>query len=440
MRRASSPLSSGKAAFWIDVGVLACSVPLLYFPEAFPPWARLVALGLLAAGWGWRRYALGQWRAAIPANLALDLLFLLLPVALWAAPEALRARYSWPRAQILLWNYCLFWAVVTHAGRAWRLFRLNAAGLFAAATGIALLAPFGIDWLYKFETLRLVVDRFPPLLVGVFQGAEGGFHPNQVAGTLLYALPLMVALSVTGLRRLLPRGSMPRGLWLLLPATALVGGVLVLTQSRAALLGLAVSLLWMALVPWRWGRLALLGIGVGLALLLPLMPPTWLDLLNDAPTTAALGGTTSLGFRQRVWTMALWGLADFPFTGMGLGTFRAIGPLLYGLDISSTYDIAHAHNVFLQTGLDFGLLGMVCLLAVYLLAAVQLMGSWSSMPQARPWVVGLGGSLVGQVVFSLLDAIALGAKTNFLFWLYMALVFALGNLAARPADQAADQP
>lgn len=412
--------------FWLEMGVLACSAPLLYFPERFPGWARLLALGLLAAGWGLRRIALGRWRAATPATPALDLLILLLPLALWAAPEPLRQRYSWPRAQILLWNYCLFWAVVTHASRSWTLFRLNAVGFFTAATGLALLAPFGIEWLDKFAALRWVVERFPPLLVGVFRGAESGFHPNQVAGTLLYALPLMAALSVAGLRR-----SGPRGRWLLLPATALVGGVLLLTQSRAALLGLAVSLLVMALLPWRWGRVALVGIGVGLALLLPLMPPMWLDLLNDAPTVAALGGTQSLGFRQRIWTMALWGLADFPFTGMGLGTFREIGPLFYNLDIPPAYDIAHAHNLFLQTGLDFGLLGMVCLIAVYLAAGVQLVGSWASLPQARPWVIGMVGGLVGQLVFAQLDAVALGAKTNVMLWLYFALVFALGNRAAQ---------
>ncbi|MCC6167816.1 MAG: hypothetical protein IT329_11355, partial [Caldilineaceae bacterium] len=282
----------GERVFWLEIGVLACSAPLLYFPDRFPGWARLLALGLLAAGWGLRRLALGRWRVSTPATPALDLLLLLLPLALWAAPEALRQRYSWPRASILVWNYCLFWALVTYAGRSPRLYRWSAAGFFAAATGIALLAPFGIEWLDKFAALRWAVERFPPLLVGVFRGAESGFHPNQVAGTLLYALPLMAALSVAGLRR--PR---PRRLWLLLPATALVGGVLVLTQSRAALLGLAVSLLVMALLPWRWGRVTLLALGVGLALLLPHMPAAWLDLLSDAPTVAALGGTQSLGFR-----------------------------------------------------------------------------------------------------------------------------------------------
>lgn len=418
-------------AFWVDCALLACSAPALYFPAAFPAWARPAALLLLAGGWLWRRRQLGVWRARTPADPALIGLLLLLPVALWAAPEPLRQRYSWPRAGILLWNTCLFWLVVTYGSRSWRCLRLSAAGFFAAATGIALLAPLGMAWLYKFRPLQPLLDNIPSPLVGIFQGAESGFHPNQVAGTLLYALPLMLALSAAGLWA----RPVPRRLRLLLPATFLVAAILVLTQSRAALLGLAASLLLMALIPWRWGRYALLVMGAGVIVLLPFIPAGWLDLLGDPSTAAAMGGTGSLGFRQRVWTMALWGLADFPFTGMGLGTFRAIAPLLYNLDIPAGYDIVHAHNLFLQTGLDFGLLGMVCLMALYLAAAVQLGGvaqsHASSMPDSRAWAVGLGGSLAGSLVFSLLDAVTMGAKTNFMLWFLFGLVFALGNLTAR---------
>ncbi len=417
--------------FWVDIGVLACSAPLLYFPHYFPTWARVLALALLAAGSIWRRWRLGIWRAATPATPALDLLLLLLPLALWAAPPPLRDQYSWPRVLILLWNFALFWALVTHGSRSWRWLHWIAGGFFAAAAGISLLAPFGIEWLYKFPALRLLIDQIPPLLVGIFRGAESGFHPNQVAGTLLYALPLMLTLVVAGLRV----RRLPRWIWLLLPAAALVLAVMVLTQSRAALLGLAASLAVMALVPWRWGRILLTALAVGVAVLLPFAPTGWLDLLSDAPAAAALGGTTSLGFRQRVWTMALWGLADFPFTGMGLGTFRAIAPLFYNLDIAPDYDIGHAHNLFLQTGLDFGLLGMISLMAVYLAAAVQLVAVARSRPQVRAWVIGLAGGLAGQTVFSLLDAVSLGAKTNFMLWLYFALLFALGNLAARPMQR-----
>ncbi len=418
--------------FWVDLGVLAVSAPFLYFPSYFPVWTRGLALALLAAGWGWRRLRLGVWRAATPATPALDLLMLLLPVALWAAPAPLREQYSLPRALILLWNFALFWAVVTHAGRAWRFLWWSAAGFFAAATGIALLAPLGITWLYKFRPLQAILDRIPSPLVGVFQGAESGFHPNQVAGTLLYALPLMLALSGAGLR-VRPR---PRWFWLLLLATAVVFTVLVLTQSRAALLGLAVSVLFMMLVPWRWGRWLLVCGSAALLISIPFLPASLLDVLGGAPPVEALGGTSSLGFRQDVWTQAVAALHDFPFTGMGLGTFRHIVFLLYPIQVTPTYNLGHAHNFILQTGLDFGLFGLVALVAIYLTAAVALVYSGRCAVSmggiGRGWVIGLAGSLAAQVVYGQLDAVAMGAKTNFMFWFWLALVFALGNLAGHP--------
>jgi len=425
--------------FAVELLLLALAAPALYFPGWFPAWAPYTALVVLVAGWIWRRWRLGVWYAPTPADWPIFFLYVvMLPVALWAAPGPLREEYSIPRAYILLWNLCLFWTFVTHASRSRRSMEWALGGFALSALGIALVAPLGMNWLYKFSGAEKMLAVIPAPLLNVFQGAESGFHPNQVAGTLLYALPLMLALSVNGLQR---RPISPT-LWLLLPASTLVFAVIVLTQSRSALLGLAVGLVYMALMPWRWGRVILVGLGASAVLLLPLLPSTWIDLLNDAPAVEALGGTSTLGFRQRVWTMALWGIADFPFTGMGLGAFRVVAPLLYNLDISPDYDIGHAHNIFLQTGLDFGLAGMVALIALYFVAVVQLASigaaGWPGKAQmsTRAWAIGLSGSLVGQLVFSMFDAVALGAKTNFMFWMYFALVFALGNLAVQAADSA----
>ena len=96
------------------------------------------------------------------------------------------------------------------------------------------------------------------------------------------------------------------------------------------------------------------------------------DLLVSDATEAVVGNLGSLGFRQEVWRAALWGIADFPFTGMGLGTFREIARVLYPLNVSPTYDIAHAHNHFLQTGLDLGLLGLVAYVALWMGAGYLL--------------------------------------------------------------------
>jgi O-antigen ligase len=340
----------------------------------------------------------------------------------------------------LVWNFSLFWVVATYGSRYSSLFPVVVAGFLGAITGIALLAPLGVNWLFKFALLRPLLERIPSPLVGVFQGAESGFHPNQVAGTLLYALPLMIALSVYWTRSLRRGPVSVRQRWLaaaLGGCTLIVGGVLLLTQSRSGLMGLGVALTMLALWPRRWGRWLLL---VGALLLIGALvfyPDAIVDRISDAPPTEALGGLSTLGFRQQVWNAALWGLADFPFTGMGLGTFRELAFLLYPLAIDPNYDIGHAHNFFLQTGLDFGLPGLIALLAIYFSTAALLVHLWRTGEGVqlagapiRVWALGLLATLAGQTAYSMLDAVAMGARTNFAWWWLLAIALAVGNWRA----------
>lgn len=186
-----------RITFAVELLLLAASFPILYFPRFFPSWALGCGFILLVAGWGWRRWRLGFWRVTTPIDWPLLILFcVLLPMSVWAAPEVLRQQYSWPRAYILVWNFCLFWVVVIYSSLHWEFFRLCIIGFMGAGTAIALAAPLGTNWLYKFALLDPILRRIPSPLIGVFNGADSGFHPNQVAGTLLYVLPLMIALTV----------------------------------------------------------------------------------------------------------------------------------------------------------------------------------------------------------------------------------------------------
>jgi len=128
---------------------------------------------------------------------------------------------------------------------------------------------------------------------------------------------------------------------------------------------------------------------------------------------------------------------------MGLGAFRGLINLLYPLPgIPAGYEIPHAHNFFLQTGLDFGVPGLVAILVVYVAAIVQLVrlahlpapkeGAcliWPQLPGVTPRVLTTGwmGCMVAQTVYSLFDAVAMGSKPNFVWWWWMALIFAAAN-------------
>ena len=130
-----------------------------------------------------------------------------------------------------------------------------------------------------------------------------------------------------------------------------------------------------------------------------------------------------------MWRAALWGVQDFPFTGMGMGAFRHVAPALYPLAVPPAYDIAHAHNGFLQAGVDFGLPGLVAYTSIWLLAARLII---SSLRRSEGWLqalaLGLGGCLVSSVIYNLTDTVALGAKPGPAWWMMLALIVSTHRL------------
>jgi putative inorganic carbon (hco3(-)) transporter len=427
----------------VEFLLLFAAAPLLYFPARFQPWGVAVGILLLAMSWFVRGATSGEWIAKTPANLALGFwLLVMFPVAIWAAPPALRDSYSWPRAYILIWDFCLFSSVVTHASHSPRRLTWALLAWVAAAVAIALVAPLGMEHRAKFPGLGMILDRIPHPLVGIFSGAEAGFSTNQVAGALLYVLPVVLALTVAG------RKWRRWQWWGLLACTVVQAIVMLLAQSRGGLLGLMAAIAAMLILTRRKGWLLLGATGLVLVLALFFLPTDWLDLISDSPELSSVNGegpvVSTFQFRLQVWQAGLHAVQDFFFTGMGFGTFRVLAPILYAIPviISPDFDLAHAHNFFLQSALDFGVPGFAAIVAIYLVALFDLyklaqMTQPKPLWPALPWLtwrvlaVGWMGVWVGQSVYSFFDAVAIGSKPSFLWWLWLALIFAAGNLALR---------
>ena len=254
-------------------------------------------------------------------------------------------------------------------------------------------------------------------------------HPNQLAALIAFFLPLLVALLVAPPR---PGGR----LWRVALAafTLVAAGILALTQSRGGWIATAAGLfallaLWAAVLPPSRRRRALrlvvaLSVLAALAGLLWIGPGTLWELWLNPPEQTAVGTLWTLGVRRQIWPWAVTAIGDFPFTGVGLGTFRQVVFRLYPLPAWSGYDLGHAHNIFLQTALDTGLPGLVAYLAVLFVAAAVGWRVARRDPGFRAVSQGLLAGLVALHVFGLADALVLGAKAALVFW------FALGLLAA----------
>jgi putative inorganic carbon (HCO3(-)) transporter len=388
-------------SFWVELIGVGIATPFFYFPDRFPPWGPLVGGLLVATSWAWRRYRLGYWIVRTPADWALALLVLLLPLAVWVAPFGLRTAYAYPRSLIIAWNLAFFSTIV-----------------------IATAALFGTRWEVKVPLLTAWLDQLPHPLRNAFSGAQEGFSPNQVAGTLLYVYALALVLLWMEVRQ----RRWTRVL-VLAGACTIMGVVMLATQSRAGFAGLMTSIAILLLWPHIWGRwLLAAGIVVALASLLLLPVRDVLVAVDDTTKVQGIYGSLSIAGRLEIWSRALEALQDFPFTGVGLGSFRGIVHEIYPLYlIPADYNIAHAHNFFLQSGLDFGLGGLVAVLAIYCVAAVQCAALWRTplILFHRQLGAGLLAALFGQAVYGLADAVTFGSKTNVLFWWLLGLVFGI---------------
>jgi putative inorganic carbon (HCO3(-)) transporter len=185
---------------------------------------------------------------------------------------------------------------------------------------------------------------------------------------------------------------------------------------------------------------------VGLAVSLWLGPER---VLSEAIASATLGGSEGRG---EVWTRALYILEDFPLTGVGLGAFTRVTDLLYPLFRYPPGAIGHAHNLFLQVGVDVGLPGLAAWLAMYLLA---LAISWRAYRLGSVngdwWMAGLGSGLfAGQIalgVHGLVDAVVWGmVRPAPLVWGVWGIIMATARLSLpegpghADAVQAGEQP
>jgi putative inorganic carbon (HCO3(-)) transporter len=420
---------------------LLAGAPWLLFPTpAVSPVLLLVpALWLVAALAG------REWLPRTPLNGVMLALAVMLLVSTGATYDV---AVSLPKLAGMILGLGTYFALARiQTRRAWQV----ALGLLlAAGVGVAGLGLVGSHWLDKYPVFSTITAHLPTRLTEL-PGAEGGFQPNEVAGTLLWITPLSLVLALhawqsfdwltqefgqTGAR------AWRAGVTLSVP---LLGGVLVLSQSRGALtgLGLTVAAGLVGLAARRFGPTGLLaGLLLG-AVSLVAGRNVVLAQLVRAGVIAIGPQSISLGtFQGRLdlWVHAIDAIRVFPITGMGMNTFRTLAPVMFPLWPSGfSNEIAHAHDEFLQAALDLGLPGLVAFLAIYVVAARMLWVIWRSagrLPLMPGWsartvrlvAMGFGGGLLAHLLFGLTDAVALGAKPGIILWFCLGLVASLHGL------------
>ncbi len=390
----------------------------------------------------------------------------MLPVSLWASSNP---GLSFPKFTNIVAGLFLFWSLASGLRHSEDV-RGGVAVLAVAGTGVGLLSLIGTDWPQtKVLYLSHIYDLIPRLVPRIPRSTHGGFHPNEVGGTLAMLMPVVLAAfilswaeSVRGHGR---AASQPRWVGLVLARVTLVAAlvflllILLLSQSRGAMVALAVGIAVMVVLRDRRALIAVLVLAMAFAVWDMTAGTGRLQALASAITSrdeksvqewatvilatvdrasrVESGAQATGPARIEMWSNALRALRDYPLTGIGLNTFESVSWANYVYRaVSLHFNMNHAHNAYLQAGVDFGAAGLIAypiLLLVVMVRGVRLVRQ-----RGHPlhWLAcGLMAGLTVSLVHNLIDATTrpLGAKPGIAFWGMAGLLVAADRLALAPS-------
>ena len=389
-----------KISSWSGV-ILLLTAPIFLFIKPEQAWVLALLPVLALIRWVGKNRPIPR----TPLDLPLAILTMMIGVSLWATPDW---RFSFPKVVGLLFGIAIYYGIFDSLncypatiGVAIRLYL--GSGVALASIGVLGMAEIGL----KIPALGTIIGRLPSISL-----VSQEISPNQVGGVLTLIVPtvfvgmLLLAREKTARWRIL----FPLGGFLF---SALL---LLITQSRGAWIGVGLACVGSGLLFLRQKRHAFLFLGI-LALITATILATGLFSTNQQTANSVMS-------RFEIWSRGLTALADFPLTGIGMNSFRRVVVDLYPPFFYTGEDFAHAHNLWLQTGIDLGIPGVVAFIALWLLSAKMVKRVWDSAESEphRLLIVTMGAGLLAHAIFSFFDALALGSKPSFLLWFCWAII------------------
>lgn len=193
--------------------------------------------------------------------------------------------------------------------------------------------------------------------------------------------------------------------------------VVFMTGSRAALAAVGVAtLVILVLRDRRWLLLPAAGAVAVAALTIvrPGMPQSLLGIFLRDETLE-----TKLVARLDIWRSVLRAIQDHVFTGIGLGVLNQILPFRYPYEtVGLSFTVTHAHDIYLDTALTLGILGLVGLMLIL----AGIMRAASAIPDglfaARIYARGMLAATVVFMVFGITDSLSLSTPSSIVLWVW----------------------
>ncbi|MGZ9222581.1 MAG: O-antigen ligase family protein [Anaerolineales bacterium] len=382
----------------LDLFFVVVVVGLSTIVETFLPYA--LGIIIISALIRWAGSGRLVYRTPMDFGIVLIGIMTVVTVLITTLPDL-----TYPQVIRLVIGIGLFYSIVSWASSVKKI-----EGTFLATVlfGVILAGAALISVQWVVDKLRFLnfafLTRLPEIILD-------RVHPNVMAGNLAIFVPFALGAALFSGKHFSPAAKVCLG-----GLALAIGGVIVLTQSRGAFLAVIVGVFILA-----WLRSVWVGVGLSVIGLAGLAYAYFsgFDFIRAYYWLVASGGDT-LGIRMEIWSRALFMLHDFPFTGVGMGSFQDVMNMLYPLR-PTPVEIGHAHQIFLQVAVDLGIPGLIgwgsCLLATFACA-------WDLFRKGRHldswWMRTIGAcvlaGMTAVVVHGLTDAVTWGTRASVIVW------------------------
>jgi O-antigen ligase len=332
---------------------------------------------------------------------------------LWAEVPASAQDASFRLIQGAILLFIVFSAVRERRQVLWVLWAFVLGAVFSALIGLG--GATAAEEVGSSETLRL----------------SGGIgDPNELAAIIVPAIVIAVGL-IAVTRQLLLR-------FALFTSIAILALALFWTQSRGGLVAMAATLvLGPALAGTARPRVIAFALSLGalaVTYFTLFAPPAQLTRVTSFDD----GGGTG---RPDLWAISIEMYRDHPYVGLGAGNFVDIEPRYATRDIDlRRVDLIvdtpkGAHNTYLHTLTELGIVGMALLALVLLSCLVTLFRSARALERSDREELGLLGRAVGIGLVGMLAAFTfISAVHNQQLWLLLGVAVAFTNIVREPGE------
>ena len=264
-------------------------------------------------------------------------------------------------------------------------------------------------------------------------------NPNDLAALTFFPLSVSAAVALTE-----PKGWIKRAA---IVGTAILPLMILVTQSRGALIGLVASGLIFFMIHSKGRRLrSLLAAGAVGIVLLPFVPSSaWkrfagMANLTSTTTIAEADPEGSAEARYNIWRVAGTIIKENPITGVGLGVYpraHAMYSPRVGVPVTAI-GFRDTHSTYLNVAAETGIPGLLLFLLTVSVVAISCERT-RRRARGTPRAQQLLALELGLLGFLLAGIFGSFAKLSFLY-IQLAVMWAVADITKRELDAATPHP